>query len=111
MGRTTPEGKVKRELMGILSDAGVYRVPYLASAYTPTGVPDVLGCMKGRFLGIEVKADKYDKPTAAQLRHLHAIQRAGGLAFVVSAWNLKNFGDLLMEDGPDLEAGIWRLPE
>lgn len=47
------------------------------------GCPDVLVCLKGRFIGVEVKRDG-NKPTEKQLGALEAIRRAGGLAFVAT---------------------------
>lgn len=45
------------------------------------GCPDILCCLGGRFVGIEVKREG-GKPTEAQLLALDAVRKAGGLAFV-----------------------------
>jgi hypothetical protein len=50
------------------------------SRYLPTGTPDILGCVDGRFLAIEVKRPGAAGPTAAQLGQLTRWQRAGALA-------------------------------
>lgn len=48
--------------------------------YAQAGVPDIIACIKGRFVAIEVKKPK-KKPTAIQYAWLEAINKIGGLAF------------------------------
>jgi hypothetical protein len=48
------------------------------------GCPDVLVCLAGRFVGVEVKRPG-GRPTEKQLAALDAIRKAGGLAFVASS--------------------------
>lgn len=50
--------------------------------YGKSGVPDIVACIDGKFIGIECKANG-GKPTALQLKNLNAIVTAGGYAFVV----------------------------
>lgn len=79
----TPEGKVKKELVGGLSKLS--ETPYYffpaTGGYGRSGVPDIVGCIRGKFFAIEVKvAGKV--PTALQARELELIRSAEGLAFV-----------------------------
>lgn len=46
------------------------------------GVPDLLACYRGRFLGLEVKQPG-QKPTRLQLHVLGRIEAAGGAAGIV----------------------------
>lgn len=48
------------------------------------GVPDILCCYKGEFIGIEVKGPK-GKPSAHQLVQLERIKIAGGRAFIAQS--------------------------
>ena len=48
--------------------------------YAQKGVPDILACVKGKFVAIEVKRPK-QKPTPIQYAWLEAIKKAGGVAF------------------------------
>ena len=52
-----------------------------------SGVPDIVCCVNGMFLGIECKAGK-GKPTLLQLRELEAIRTAGGEAVVIYEENI-----------------------
>jgi len=49
------------------------------------GLPDIIGCVQGRFIGIEVKRpERIDRVTPLQQAILDEITRNGGLAFVAS---------------------------
>lgn len=55
------------------------------------GVPDLLVCWFGRFVGIEVKVGR-NKPTALQEINLRRINQAGGWSLVArSLEDVKNF--------------------
>ena len=47
--------------------------------YGASGVPDIICCYKGRFLGLEAKLPR-GRLTALQKRALEKINRAGGIA-------------------------------
>jgi hypothetical protein len=49
------------------------------------GIPDLVGCVNGLFVGIEVKQPTTMKNvTALQAKNIEWINKAGGLAFVCS---------------------------
>ncbi len=55
------------------------------------GIPDLLCCVKGRFIGIEVKAQQ-NKPSPLQLANITMIEAAGGLGLVAhSVEEVKNY--------------------
>lgn len=47
------------------------------------GVPDIVGCYRGLFVGFEVKRPKVGKVSALQAHRIEQIQSAKGHAFVV----------------------------
>lgn len=83
----TPEKKVKNKVVSILKTYGAYYFFPATYGYGRSGVPDIVCCLCGKFLGIECKAAK-NVPTALQKRELAAIQTAGGSALVVNEDNL-----------------------
>lgn len=90
------ETKIKR----YLKECGCYYVKYHGNAYSTNGTPDILACVNGHFLAIEVKADK-GKPSELQLVKIRDIRRAGGLAYVAypTGWlQLKKVIDYLLQD-------------
>lgn len=79
---TTPETKVKRAVVKILDAHQAYHFFPATHGYGRSGVPDIVACYKGYFVGIECKAGK-GVPTALQLRELRLIDEAGGYSMVV----------------------------
>lgn len=79
----TPEAKVKKKVVDILKAAGAYYFFPATGGFGRSGVPDIIVCFKGRFIGIECKAGD-NTPTALQENELKKIQDAGGNAFVVN---------------------------
>ena len=92
----TPEKKVKRKIVDILKAHGFYYFYPVTGGYGASGVPDIVACCKGRFVGIEVKADlKKNKPTALQQKNLREIEEQGGVALVIDANNLDHLKAVL----------------
>jgi len=91
----TPEKKVKNKVVSILKEHGAYYFFPASYGMGRSGVPDVIVCYRGRFIGIECKAGK-NKPTPLQLRELAAIEAAGGTSLVVNETNLDQLQTLLL---------------
>ena len=90
------ETRIKR----YIQEQGGWRVKFFANKYTKAGVPDILSCINGYLVGIEVKADA-GHPTPLQLHTIEQIRAAGGFAFVLypSGWErFKEFVDDLKQD-------------
>jgi len=85
----TPEKKVKKKVVEILKQHGAYYFYPVTGGFGASGVPDVVACVNGRFIGIEVKADaKKRGPTALQQKNLNEINESGGVGIVIDANNL-----------------------
>lgn len=82
----TPEAAVKAKVVAILKDEDVYYFFPATHGYGRSGVPDIICCVNGLFVGIECKAGK-NKPTALQVREIERIRRANGCALVVNEEN------------------------
>ena len=80
---TTPEGKIKRKLDKLLKQLGVWFYSPQAGPFGKAGIPDRVAIVRGRFVGIECKADKSKKPTALQTKTMEEIEMNGGKCFVV----------------------------
>jgi Holliday junction resolvase len=83
----TAEGKVKDAVVKILKERGAYYFFPVTGGFGRSGVPDVVACYEGRFIGIECKAGT-NKPTALQLAELAKIDKAKGLTMVVNEQNV-----------------------
>jgi Holliday junction resolvase len=62
--------------------------------YGTSGVPDIVGCYKGRMFAIECKAGD-NKATALQYKNLEEIQAAGGFAFIINEDNIDSLERVL----------------
>jgi len=83
----TPESKVKKRVVEILKHYGAYYFFPIGGAFTSSGVPDIIVCFEGRFIGIECKAGT-NKPTALQEQNLDRIKNSGGIALVINEDNV-----------------------
>ncbi len=79
---------VKQQVVKMLKERHLYYFFPIAGAYTSVGVPDIVACVRGRFVGIECKAGN-NRPTEIQLRNLEAIRDNNGIALVVNENDLE----------------------
>lgn len=86
----TPEGKVKRKVTNLLKQLGVYYFTPQSGGYGKSGVPDIIACCNGRFVGVECKAGT-NKLTDLQSAQLDKIVRAGGTCYVVNEQSFASF--------------------
>lgn len=93
---TTPEGKVKLRIKQILKEQfpDAWFFWPRGTMMGRSGIPDLIICYRGYFIGVEVKAGR-NRPTALQERELQGIQAAGGAALVVNEVTLQEFVRLL----------------
>ncbi len=94
----TPEARLKKHIRKILEESKTYFAMPIGTGYGNSGVPDFLVCHKGRFIGIEAKANG-GQATALQLMNLQKIRDAGGTSLIVNEHNLDELKELL--DGND----------
>lgn len=93
---STPEKLVKQKVVKLLKAHGIYYFSPMTHGFGRSGVPDIICCINGKFLGIECKAGN-NKPTALQEKEMQAIRDAGGRTAVINETNLTVLGDLLKE--------------
>ena len=83
----TPEAKVKNKIRSILKKYNVYFFMPRGTALGRNGIPDIICCINGCFVGIECKAGK-NKSTALQLYEQQQIKNNKGIAIVVNEDNI-----------------------
>lgn len=92
----TPEAKVKKVVVKQLKELGAYYFFPATGGYGKSGVPDIVGCYKGMFFGIECKAGS-NVPTPLQEKNLRDIRNASGFDLVVNEENMDKVGKLIRE--------------
>ncbi len=88
----TPEGKVKKQVKAILDKHKPYVWYFMpvSRGMGRSGIPDIIACIQGQFVGIEVKAAT-GRLKGVQKLELTAIESAGGIAMVVDPSNIEQF--------------------
>ena len=80
------ENKIKAYLKSI----GAYFIKTHGDRFSKVGTPDIIACVNGKFVAIEVKAEN-GKPSELQLHHIDQIRKAGGLACVLYPKDFEEF--------------------
>lgn len=89
------EQNIQTSIMNYISSIGGLPIKFNnMGIYAKAGVSDILACIKGRFVAIEVKRPG-NKPSAVQLQFITAVNSIGGLAFWAD--NLQGVKDKLKE--------------
>lgn len=90
------EKNFENKIKTYLKDKGCWFVKYFANRMTKSGIPDILVCVNGYFLAIEVKASN-GKPSDLQIHHRDAIRKSGGLSIIIYPNQFDDF-KLLVDD-------------
>ena len=84
------ENKIK----AFLKSKGAYFIKTHGDRFSRVGVPDIIACVNGHFVAVEVKAEN-GKPSEIQLYHLDEIRKAGGCSFLLYPKDFENFKNFL----------------
>jgi Holliday junction resolvase len=76
----TPENYEKDDICKYLDSIGAWYFKPMMTGYGKAGVPDIVGCIDGKFFSIEVKREK-KLPTPLQCRRIGEIFNVGGRTF------------------------------
>ena len=91
----TPEAKVKKQVVQQLKLLDAYYFYPVTGGYGRSGVPDIVGCYKGKFFAIECKAGT-NRTTALQELNLEQIRLTGGIALVINEENVESVYSILL---------------
>ena len=78
----TEETEFKKRVQKFLNSNYCYNIKYWGGKYTKSGVPDILICCRGYFIGCELKSAD-GEPTTLQLYNLQKIKQSGGWGLVL----------------------------
>lgn len=87
------ESKIQKEILDYLHSQGAWTVKTIQC--NKAGVCDILACMDGRFIALEVKTE-IGKASALQERTIKQINHAGGIAAIVRS--VEEVKDVLKEN-------------
>lgn len=84
------ENKIKK----YLDEQGCWYVKFFANGYTKRGIPDLLCCVNGHFVAVEVKA-AHGTPSELQERNIEKIGDAKGIGIVLYPKDFERFKKLV----------------
>ena len=86
---TQPESRLQRRIQDAIREEYLDKVfvfKVWGSEHMMAGLPDLIGCFRGRFFGLEVKTPESRSKVSKRQEYVHTlIRKAGGLAVVVSS--------------------------
>ena len=88
------EKNFENRLKKFLESESCWFVKFFANAYTKSGIPDLLVCCNGYFLGVEVKAPN-GKPSELQKRNIQKINDSNGFGIVLFPDQFEQFKKLI----------------
>lgn len=78
------QSQIRREVLATYPGSVVWKIH--GSAFQAAGIPDLIGCVRGHFVGLEVKMPgEEDTLTRRQASTLQRIAGAGGIDGVVTS--------------------------
>ena len=80
------ENKIKSYLKSI----GAYFIKTHGDRFSRVGTPDIIACINGHFVAVEVKATT-GKPSELQIYHIEQINKAGGYGVILYPKDFENF--------------------
>lgn len=81
---TQPEARLQRRIQHYLKSQGIFCFKVHGSEFMVAGLPDIVACMDGYFLGIEVKMPG-NSPSERQLYVHSLIADSGGVVIVATS--------------------------
>lgn len=81
---TQPEAKLSRKIMDALRAEGYFCFKVHGSEYMMAGLPDIIVCAAGYFIGLETKLPSTRGNVSPRQAYVHSmIEHSGGIAQVV----------------------------
>lgn len=78
------EKTIENQIKKWLENNGYWWMKVHGDMFQKAGVPDIIACINGKFVGIEVKRPG-GRVSELQKYHIEQIQKSGGVAFVATS--------------------------
>lgn len=92
------EAQLQRKVIDFLRSQNIWFIKYWGGGqFTKAGIPDILACVNGHFVGIELKTET-GRTTHLQVYNLAKINESGGTAFVLRPSGFRQFKEFILEE-------------
>lgn len=88
------EKQFENQVKAFLKSKGCWVLKTWSNGVQRQGVPDLLVCCNGFFIGVELK-NETGKPSALQLWNVEQIRKANGIALVLYPEKFEDFKELI----------------
>ena len=92
----TEEKRFENKVKNYLSSIDAYYFKVWGGGFQQAGIPDVIACKNGIFIGIELKSSK-GKPTELQKHNIKEINKSGGVGLILYPAGFEEFKKLMDE--------------
>ena len=86
------ENKIKK----FLKSYNIWFTKVWGGGYQKAGIPDILACVNGRFVAIEIKGSS-GKPTELQKYNIKKINESNGVAVILYPKDFERFEKLILD--------------
>ena len=90
MIKIAAEKNFENKIKAYLKSIGAYFIKTHGDRFSRVGTPDIIACIKGKFVAIEVKSEN-GKPSELQLYHIQQINNAGGYGVILYPKDFEQF--------------------
>jgi Holliday junction resolvase len=89
------EAQFQKKVLEFLRAQNIWYVKYWGGGqFTKAGIPDILACVNGHFVGIELKSET-GRLSKLQEYNLDRIKEAGGQSFILRPSGFEAFKDFI----------------
>ena len=90
------EKRIENQIKQYLDSIGAWHIKTHGNMFSKAGTPDIIACLRGRFVAIEVKQPG-GRVSPLQMAHIKLIRQSNGTAFV--AYSLDDVKHILKKEG------------
>lgn len=84
------EKEFQNQVMEFLRSQHIYHVKIWGGGFQKAGIPDLLCCIRGKFIALELKTEK-GSATVLQKYNIFSIQESGGYARILRPSEFEGF--------------------
>lgn len=108
------EKQFEKQIKDYLKSKGIWYVKTWSNGIQRSGIPDIIACINGFFVGIEVKAVG-GEPSKLQIHEIKEIRKSNGIAVVLfpDQWDVFKIwiNELLESEAKNFFQGQWIFDE
>ena len=90
------EKKFESTVKRFLKAHNIYHFKVWGGGFQTAGIPDLIACVNGKFVGIEIKAAQ-GKASKLQLFNIQNIKESGGVGLILYPQDFEEFKNMILK--------------